>query len=388
MASAIVERVLERAEAQKSLHILESNNEPTNPKLWVRAKNLAEERFDFYSNKAHGWAYKWYEQKGGEWLGEEITEELIDECSETVADYLYEEGINEDGLDIIIEEVGVDDFSQFVLESSDSLFEEDSWTGPSGKVYKKTGVTRDARKMNVRSLKTAKKKAADIKADKSDAVKRGTPKDTLQRAAATRAFKTPKLVRSTSKKADAVKKKVDSGVQKAKETQPKKETSRVGLLGKIKGAVRNAQARDLKGVRKVRDTVRKVQKSEFGKGVASGVKAVGKAAKDVNSVLKVNKKKTVNMQSYEPEGDTIQEVATTRIPAQNGNVYELMYSWRGKTYFCKMFFPQPGKPSKKEVQTALNQVYPSAILRNCTISAVNYGDPYIHAGKGDGFTAN
>ena len=65
-----------------------------------------------------------------------------------------------------------------------------------------------------------------------------------------------------------------------------------------------------------------------------------------------------------------------------------MYSWRGKTYFCKMFFPQPGKPSKQEVQTALNQVYPSAILRNCVISAVNYGDPYIHAGKGDGFTGN
>ena len=86
--------------------------------------------------------------------------------------------------------------------------------------------------------------------------------------------------------------------------------------------------------------------------------------------------------------EEIEEAATTRIPAQNGNVYELMYSWRGKTYFCKMFFPQPGKPSKKEVQTALNQVYPSAILRNCVISSVNYGDPYIHAGKGDGFTGN
>ena len=84
--------------------------------------------------------------------------------------------------------------------------------------------------------------------------------------------------------------------------------------------------------------------------------------------------------------EEIEEAATTRIPAQNGNVYELMYSWRGKTYFCKMFFPQPGKPSKQEVQTALNQVYPSAILRNCVISAVNYGDPYIHVGQGDGFT--
>ena len=54
MASAIVERVLERAEVQKSLQILESNNDPTNPKLWARAKKLAEERFDFYSHQAHG----------------------------------------------------------------------------------------------------------------------------------------------------------------------------------------------------------------------------------------------------------------------------------------------------------------------------------------------
>ena len=84
--------------------------------------------------------------------------------------------------------------------------------------------------------------------------------------------------------------------------------------------------------------------------------------------------------------EEIEEAATTRIPAQNGNVYELMYSWRGKTYYCKMFFPQPGKPSKDEVEVALNKVYPSAILRNCYISSVNYGDPYIHAGAGDGFT--
>ena len=84
--------------------------------------------------------------------------------------------------------------------------------------------------------------------------------------------------------------------------------------------------------------------------------------------------------------EEIEEAATTRIPAQNGNVYELMYSWRGKSYFCKMFFPQPGKPSKDEVQAALTKVYPSAILRNCYISSVNYGDPYIHAGAGDGFT--
>ena len=39
-----------------------------------------------------------------------------------------------------------------------------------------------------------------------------------------------------------------------------------------------------------------------------------------------------------------------------------------------------------DVEVALNKVYPSAILRNYYISSVNYGDPYIHVGAGDGFT--
>ncbi len=100
---------------------------------------------------------------------------------------------------------------------------------------------------------------------------------------------------------------ITKAVTKAKATQPKKPASKEGIGSKIRGALRSAKARDLKGVRKVRDTVRKVQKSEFGKGVVSGVKAVGKAAKDVKSVLDANKKKTVNMQSYEPEGEMIAE---------------------------------------------------------------------------------
>ena len=63
-----------------------------------------------------------------------------------------------------------------------------------------------------------------------------------------------------------------------------------------------------------------------------------------------------------------------------------MYTWRGKGYYCKMFFPNTKKPSTKEVQIALNQVYPSATLKAFHLSAVDYGDPYIHAGTGDGFT--
>ena len=175
MASPIVNKVLDRMEGEKSLNILESNFDTSRPKLWARAKELAEERYGVYGVKAHSWAYKWYEQKGGIFENKE--------CCKECGSYEHK--------------------------------------------------TKDC----------------------------------------------PQL---------------------------KKES--------------------------------------------------------------------------------VEEAATTRIPAQNGNVYELMYSWRGKSYYCKMFFPQPNKPSKGDVEVALNKVYPSAILRNYYISSVNYGDPYIHVGQGDGFT--
>ena len=222
---------------------------------------------------------------------------------DAAVEYFYEEGLNEDGIDLLIEEIGLEEFVEFVTED-EFLTEE-----------------RKARKMNVRTLKATKKKAEEIKADKSDVVKRGTPADTLARARTERSTKKPKLAKPAKKDHDgdgkietpkaehrgSRNKAITKAVTKAKATQPKKPASKEGIGSKIRGALRSAKARDLKGVRKVRDTVRKVQKSEFGKGVVSGVKAVGKAAKDVKGVLDANKKKTVNMQSYEPEGEMIAE---------------------------------------------------------------------------------
>ena len=222
---------------------------------------------------------------------------------DAAVEYFYEEGLNEDGIDLLIEEIGLEEFVEFVTED-EFLTEE-----------------RKARKMNVRTLKATKKKAEEIKASKKDVVARGTPKDTLARARTERSLKKPKLAKPAKKDHDgdgkietpkaehrgSRNKAITKAVTKAKATQPKKPASKEGIGSKIRGALRSAKARDLKGVRKVRDTVRKVQKSEFGKGVVSGVKAVGKAAKDVKGVLDANKKKTVNMQSYEPEGEMIAE---------------------------------------------------------------------------------
>ena len=196
---------------------------------------------------------------------------------EGAVQYFYEQGINAEGLDQIIEEIGLDEFVDFVLSASQFLTEE-------------TEEGRPARKMNVRTLKSTKKKAAEIKADRSDVVKRGTPVDTLRRARAERSTKKPKL-------AQPAKPAVVKSVAKVKKTQPAKKPNKQSLRDRVGSAFK-------KGVERHKAAV---SKNEFTKGVASGVKAVGKAVRDVDSVLKVNKKKTVNMQSYEPEGDFIDE---------------------------------------------------------------------------------
>ena len=257
MASPIVEKVLDRLDGEASLKILESNFDASRPKLWTRAKELAEERFGVYGVKAHSWAYKWYGQKGGKW--EEIDEGVLGAASGAVLGGA----------------VG----------------------GPLGAA---AGAALGS-KVDVLGKKKAKSPAAEEEKDRKD----------------------DKLFGSPNQKKD------DEAAKAAKRQRLAK-----------------AIERD------------KLQKEHHQKDA------------DGNTI----------------PHEEIEEAATTRIPAQNGNVYELMYSWRGKSYYCKMFFPQPNKPSKDDVEVALNKVYPSAILRNYYISSVNYGDPYIHVGAGDGFT--
>ena len=45
-----------------------SDNQPTNPQLWMQAKNEAKRRFTVYpSAYANAWAARWYKERGGEW---------------------------------------------------------------------------------------------------------------------------------------------------------------------------------------------------------------------------------------------------------------------------------------------------------------------------------
>ena len=62
---------------------------------------------------------------------------------------------------------------------------------------------------------------------------------------------------------------------------------------------------------------------------------------------------------------------------RNGQVVDTYLRWRGKNYMLQMFFPQLKKPSRKEVLTQLQKVYPGSKLWNYQISDYNPSEPII-----------
>jgi len=97
--------------------------------------------------------------------------------------------------------------------------------------------------------------------------------------------------------------------------------------------------------------------------------ALMKHAKDKNSDVAVNTEEVELEEGF-------------RAPSQYGNVYIVTFVWRGKYTYLKMFFPQVRKPTREEVKTAIDKIYPGARLSAYTETAVGQGDSYFNAGSG------
>ena len=85
----------------------------------------------------------------------------------------------------------------------------------------------------------------------------------------------------------------------------------------------------------------------------------------------------VNSESVEP-------IEEARVPAQNGNIYMVVFNWRGKFMYLKVFFPETRKPSRAEVAAAIDKIYPGARLRSYDMTVVGQGDSYLNAGSFEG----
>jgi len=79
------------------------------------------------------------------------------------------------------------------------------------------------------------------------------------------------------------------------------------------------------------------------------------------------------------KGGQLQELVRTKI--QTGNMYQVIFGWRGKMMMVKLFFPDASVPTRQKVASALNKMYPGSQLRSYSLSIVDYDDPYINVGE-------
>jgi hypothetical protein len=185
----------------------------------------------------------------------EINEEFINNSVESVTDYLYESGINEDGVDIIIDEVGIDNFVDFVF-SSDFVLSE----ARSAKRRRKGEKPYEQIKAEIDAKEKAKKKPQTSK-------------------------------ELETKKTESDKKSVDDAITTARKTQGSKKPVRDAIARNVFRAV-NAYKSGMERHRAAMKTAKKAAPvaqrvaQEFGKGVTAGVKTAGKSAKAAYDVVK------------------------------------------------------------------------------------------------------
>lgn len=79
------------------------------------------------------------------------------------------------------------------------------------------------------------------------------------------------------------------------------------------------------------------------------------------------------------KGGQLQELVRTKI--QTGNMYQVIFGWRGKMMMVKLFFPDAKVPNRQQVSAALEKMYPGSQLRSYSHSVVDYDDPYINVGE-------
>ena len=223
----------------------------------------------------------------------DLTEEWVNASVEVAAEYFYAEGINEDGLDNIINEVGLEDFVEFVIDPIEELNEERSARKASVKApsYEKV-------KAKVDAADAAKKKAGKGEYAKSYAKRSGETEDSTNYKEKAPAKKKAKPVAKATVRKPAAKpekkaatvKKVEKAVKTAKKTQPQKPTSKKGLLGKVGDAVKKGVERHNKAraAGKVPEKRVKEFAKGFKKGVSGTLKFAGKVKKAVSEETQVD----------------------------------------------------------------------------------------------------
>ena len=220
------------------------------------------------------------EQMGGELI--EATE--VDPIILSAVEYFYEEGINEEGLELLIEEIGLEAFVDFVEGGAVELNEARDARRATVRAKKYDVVKKEVDKADAARKASKKGEYAPSYAKKeTDVTDYGDDKPAAKKAPAKKPDPKPVEKKATPK---PVVKKVERAVEKVKPAQPKKPASKEGLRDKIKSAYKAGVKRHRKATQPVR---------VFHKGMKAGAKKTVKFAKDV--------KKAVVGERYDPMDD-------------------------------------------------------------------------------------
>jgi hypothetical protein len=188
----------------------------------------------------------------------ELDEQFIVESVQTASEYFFNEGLNEYGVDLLIEDLGLDAFVEFVFElSGDSVLSEKVET----RLQKKAGAPLKGPKgSKVQSSTNAalKKHGLTRKID-GDA-----PSSTIKKSRKAEPKEEPKA-------------EVKASVEKAKESQPKKRPVLDAIARQVNAGVKRHQAA-MSAARETGKTIGKAASGagkvakEFGKGVSGATK--------------------------------------------------------------------------------------------------------------------
>lgn len=218
----------------------------------------------------------------------ELDESYVDQVIDIATEFFHNCGLNENGIDIVIEELGEEKFNEFVFDLAEEYFLSEARTligkKKSPATGKELGISR---------------KAAPGKTTKAAVEKHGT----------TRALSSSSSS-GTIKKKDIGKKitadKAKEAVEKAKETQATStekstegttEGKKTGIAGKIFGAIKDRATKDTELLKKTVQTARDVatKRGAETKAVYDALRAKGKEAEQSAAATRARRKAKVTV---------------------------------------------------------------------------------------------
>jgi hypothetical protein len=113
--------------------------------------------------------------------------------------------------------------------------------------------------------------------------------------------------------------------------------------------------------------------------------ADGKSFAEVTDIIgPANMKPVVDTNGVWKGTEQVQEAV--RLPAKTGNIIAVSLVWKGKYYMIRMFFPSAARPSRADVQTEIEKVYPGSKLSSFSVSDYEPGQPLLQVAEGAAWT--